>query len=261
MFAGEGYATGAFVSSLPVRRETGCAQGFDFYDDDFSEPFTFNREALQGLTEGWTGSERRGDRTIARAKTWLESVGGPYFMMVHLFDPHSPYDPPEPYLSRHSSFYAGEIAYTDALVGELLDAVRAREDAPIVAIVADHGEGLGEHEEWAHGIFVYDATVHVPWILWGPPVVPVSRVDAAVRLIDVAPTVLDLAGIGVPEVFAGATTRAIGAGRWHRSRGLRREPLHATGVRVGAPGGVDRRRLEVDPDHSSRALRSCVRPG
>ncbi len=212
VFAERGYVTGAFVSSLPVRRETGCAQGFDVYDDDFSEPFTFNREVFRSLTPEWTGSERRGDRTVARAIDWLASVDGPYFLMVHLFDPHSPYDPPEPYLSRYESFYEGEIAYTDSLVARLLDAVRARDSAPVVAVVADHGEGLGEHEEWAHGIFVYDTTVHVPWILWSPSRVPIARIDANVGLVDVAPTLLDLAGIEPPEVFAGQSAKGLAPG-------------------------------------------------
>lgn len=203
VLADQGYATGAFVSSLPVRRETGCAQGFDVYDDDFSMPFPFYRAEFRALTPLWTGSERRGDETVNRAKSWLADTRGPVFLLVHLFDPHSPYDAPEPYASAHDTDYAAEIAYTDALVGELLDAVRARgEAAPVIAVVADHGEGLGEHEEWAHGIFVYDATVHVPFILAGPGVMP-GRVADPVRLVDVAPTLLEVAGLPVEPVFAG----------------------------------------------------------
>jgi len=198
-----GYATGAFVSSLPVRRETGCAQGFDVYDDDFSMPFPFYRESFQALTPLWTGSERRGDETVSRAVAWLEETDGPYFLLVHLFDPHSPYDAPEPYASAHESPYAAEIAYTDALVGELLEAVRAKEEAPpVIAVVADHGEGLGEHEEWAHGIFVYETTVHVPFILSAPGIAP-GRVADRVRLVDVAPTLLDVAGLAPGSGFAG----------------------------------------------------------
>jgi arylsulfatase A-like enzyme/Flp pilus assembly protein TadD len=206
ILAGRGYATGAFVSSLPVRRETGCAQGFEVYDDDFSMPFPFYREQFRPLTPLWTGSERRGDETVSRAVDWLEGVRGPAFLFVHLFDPHSPYDAPEPYASSHDSDYAAEIAFTDALVGRLLAAVRARgETTPVIAVVGDHGEGLGEHEEWAHGMFVYESTVHVPWILTGPAVAP-SRVSDPVRLVDVAPTLLEVAGLPAEPLFAGEST-------------------------------------------------------
>jgi arylsulfatase A-like enzyme/Flp pilus assembly protein TadD len=213
VFAAAGYRTGAFVSALPVREETGCAQGFDRYDDDFSERFVFHSERLKPLEEKWTGSERRGDLTIARALEWLEDTTEPYFLFVHLFDPHSPYDAPEPFASSHPTPYAAEVAYADALVGRLLEAMSDRgTPAPVVAVVSDHGEGLGEHGEWAHGIFLYDATLHVPWILSAPDTLAARRVTSDVRLVDVAPTLLDLAGLESPPVWAGRSCLPLALG-------------------------------------------------
>jgi len=216
-----GYRTGAFVSALPIRRETGCAQGFDVYDDDFSVPFTFYREEFRPLTERWTGSERRGDLTVERALAWLERTKEPAFLFVHLFDAHSPYDAPPEYASRQETPYAGEVAFVDALVGRVLDGIStAFATPPIVAIIADHGEGLGEHEEWAHGLFLYDSTIRVPWILSAPGRITPRRVENGVRLLDVAPTLLELAEIPAPVEWAGRSCAALARGDTESAREL-----------------------------------------
>lgn len=202
VFRERGYRTGAFVSALPLRAETGCAQGFDVYDDDFSEPFPFYRPEFQPLSEKWTGSERRGDTTIARAIEWARDQDGPYFLFVHLFDAHSPYDPP-PGFETPPSHYAGEVRFVDSLVGRLVRAVDEPENPPLVTVVADHGEGLGEHEEWAHGIFLYDTTLHVPWILSWREHLTARRVEALTSLVDVAPTLLACLGWPVPPSWVG----------------------------------------------------------
>jgi arylsulfatase A-like enzyme/Flp pilus assembly protein TadD len=207
-----GFRTAAFVSALPIRKETGCAQGFDLYDDDFSAPMTFYREEFKPLESRWTGSERRGDATVERAARWLEGAERPYFLFVHLFDPHSPYDPPEPFASEQPTAYAGEVAFTDALVGRLLETVKDDADPPLVVVVSDHGEGLGEHGEWAHGFFLYNATVHVPWIIHWPGHVGPRRVATAVRLVDVAPTMLDAIGVAVPGQWTGRSAIALARG-------------------------------------------------
>jgi tetratricopeptide (TPR) repeat protein len=126
----------------------------------------------------------------------LNALKPPFFLWVHFYDPHLPYVPPAPYAARLAGRpYDGEIAFMDAEVGRLLAALRNKGDAPIVVLAADHGESLGEHGENGHGVFVYQATQHVPLIFRGPRIAVGATVAPAVGLIDVAPTLLDLAGL------------------------------------------------------------------
>jgi choline-sulfatase len=178
-----GYSTGAAVSAFVLNREFGLDRGFDLYDDVNGS----DREPK---------AQRRGDRTTDRAIEWLEGAAqGPFFLFVHYFDPHFPYDPPEPFASQFADRYRGEIAFIDTQVGRLLEALRRLnvEQHTLVILTSDHGEGLGEHDEDTHGIYLYDTTLHVPLIVAAPGLLPAGqRVDAQVRLIDIAPTVLDL---------------------------------------------------------------------
>jgi arylsulfatase A-like enzyme/predicted Zn-dependent protease len=139
--------------------------------------------------------------------SWLgDSVAGPTFVWVHLYDPHAPYDPPEPERSRYpDSAYNGSIAFADRMVGDLLDGYRrlGRYDRALVVLTSDHGESLSEHRERTHGVFVYDATVKIPLVLRGPGIAAGTRVTSPVALIDVMPTVLGLAGIQVPATVDG----------------------------------------------------------
>jgi arylsulfatase A-like enzyme/Flp pilus assembly protein TadD len=200
-----GYRTAAFVSAFPVRGETGCAQGFDLYDDDFSEPYEIYGGQYDAWSDRLTGSERRGGITVARALEWLKTAKQPYFLCVHLFDPHAPYDPPEPFASAYDLPYAGEVAYADDLAGRLVDALAGggNEAGTLISVVSDHGEGLREHGEYAHGFFLYDTTLRVPWILWWPGHLTPQKVPADVALIDLAPTLMDAIGLPVPEAWAG----------------------------------------------------------
>ncbi len=175
-----GYQTGAFVSAFVLDRRYGLARGFDHYDDRFE-------------------LERRGDRTAAVAAEWLARAAQdrrPFFAWVHFYDPHDPYDPPAAY-AGFGSPYDGEIAFVDEQIGALVDRLDALglASATIVAVVGDHGESLDEHGEATHGLFVYEAAVRVPVVLWRPGTLPAGRRMAPiVRQVDIAPTLLALAG-------------------------------------------------------------------
>ena len=184
-----GYRTGAVVSAFVLDRRYGLAQGFDEYDD--------RMPARTGAGE----LERRGDQTARAAGDWLNRAGRderPLFLWVHLYDPHDPYDPPPPFRQTFTGRpYDGEIAFADQALGAILDqhARLGRRAPPLVAVAGDHGESLGQHEEQTHAMFVYESTLRVPLILSWPGHLPAGRrVAPLVRAIDVAPTLLDLAG-------------------------------------------------------------------
>jgi arylsulfatase A-like enzyme len=191
----QNYRTGAFVSAFVLDASWGIDQGFDTYFDEFDTGGA-SRIMVGG---GEAGLERRADEVVDRASEWLAAGNDrPFFLWVHLFDPHAPYDAPEPYGSRYADTpYVGEIAFTDAQIGRLLESVTAADGGrqTVVALVGDHGEGLGEHGEVQHGLFVYDESIHVPMIFSGAGVEATGLVrDEVVSLVDVAPTLLDLVG-------------------------------------------------------------------
>ncbi|MGD8328858.1 MAG: sulfatase-like hydrolase/transferase [Acidobacteriota bacterium] len=200
VFHDAGYDTGAFVGAYVLDSRWGLAPGFDTYDDDFDY-------AGGEVTPGQV--ERRGDAVMARALPWLRARGDdPFFAWIHLYDPHAPYDAPEPFASRLADPYDGEVAYTDSLIGELLDTLgeQGMADDTIVLVTADHGEALGDHGEPGHGLFLYDSTILVPLILRLPDDSDSGlEVPAQVRLIDVAPTLLELVGLPAPDNFIGAS--------------------------------------------------------
>lgn len=181
-----GYSCAAFVSAFVLSRRFGLDQGFAVYDEVRAQ------YALSGLVE-----ERPADQTVDAALAWLATAQEPFFLWVHLFDPHQPYRPPPPFAERFAADpYQGEIAFADAELARLLGAARTRAgERLLVAATADHGEGLGEHGERTHSAFLYDSTLRVPLILSGPGV-PVGEVVAEpVLTIDIAPTLLSLAGL------------------------------------------------------------------
>jgi arylsulfatase A-like enzyme/Tfp pilus assembly protein PilF len=186
-----GFRTGAFVSSIVLSKQSGLGRGFDTYADRF-EIGDDDARFLNTI-------QKRGDTTVAEAAAWLRQPGSERrFAWVHLYDPHDPYEPPEPYATRYAGrSYDGEVAWSDDLVGRL-DAVLAetgRRDDTLLVVTADHGEGLDEHGEAVHGFFVYETTLHVPLIVRGPRVIPGTRITGVTRSIDVLPTVLDLLGL------------------------------------------------------------------
>jgi arylsulfatase A-like enzyme/predicted Zn-dependent protease len=193
-FQAAGHRTGAFVSAFVLDRRFGLARGFATYHDRVPP----GRAADQG-----DPSHRavRAEETVGRALEWLSAEPArPFFLWVHLFDPHHPYEPPEPYAGRfRDDPYDGEIAYMDAQLGRLLDAAAAR--GALVAVMGDHGEGLGDHQEVTHSYFVYSNTQRVPFLLSLPGHLPAgAAVDGVVRGVDLSPTLLDLAGLpALPE--------------------------------------------------------------
>jgi choline-sulfatase len=189
-----GYRTGAFVGAYVLDSRFGLDQGFDVYDDEIPK-----REGATGSLE----AERRGDVVAARAIGWLRSLpddGRPFFLWMHLYDPHAPYTPPPEWLARaHGQPYDGEVAFADAQLGALVDALRAtgRGERTLTVVAGDHGESLGEHGEADHGMLLYEAALRVPLVMAGPGV-PVSTRDEPVSLVDIVPTVLGRLGVEAP---------------------------------------------------------------
>ncbi len=152
--------------------------------------------------------ERRGGEVVAHALAWLtQHPKGPFFIWVHLYDAHDPYDPPEPYKSRYASApYDGEIAYVDSALGKLLGYLREHGLYPgsLIAVMADHGEALGDHGESTHGIFLYDETIRVPLLIKLPGERAAGKhIESRVGLVDVLPTLLQAAGFTVPREIQG----------------------------------------------------------
>ena len=179
-----GYATGAAVSSFALRRDRGLAAGFDFYDDEVSD-------------------ERPGTDTAARLERWIDSSAGrPVFAFLHLYEPHAPYSPPEPFRSRYAARpYDGEIAAADAAVGGFLEFLKKRGlySRALILFVSDHGEGLNDHGEEEHGVFLYREEIRVPLLIKRPAAANAGQsVAAPVGLVDVFPSVAQEAGFPVP---------------------------------------------------------------
>jgi arylsulfatase A-like enzyme/Tfp pilus assembly protein PilF len=200
-----GYETAAFIGAFVLDRSFGLAQGFSIYDvGNWGEAKLFGNLA----------AERRADAVHDAFSSWLEgrAEDGPFFAWIHLYDPHAPYTPPEPFRKRYASDpYAGEIAYTDAAVGKIvadLDSLKLL-DSTLVAVVGDHGEGLGEHGEHTHSLLIYNSTIHVPMLLHLPDRLPSGKtIDRLTRTIDLAPTILDYLGLAQP-FGQGASLRSL----------------------------------------------------
>lgn len=193
-----GYATAAAVSAVVLRgAEGGLTTGFDLYDDAVGE---------QGR-RGAGGVQRSGDDSLAAVLPWLAErrPGEPFFLFLHLFEPHTPYEPPPPF-DRYALAYDGEIATADAVVGRLLDALRDADlyDGALIALLSDHGEGLGDHGEDEHGVLLYREAIQVPLVVKLPAQEGAGgRIETPVGLVDVAPTLLEQVGLEVPNGLDG----------------------------------------------------------
>ncbi len=197
LLGGAGYATGAAVSSYVLRHETGIARGFDLYDDHLAS----------GHGKAIGEIQRPGPQTLEAVLPWLRSVAGkPFFLFFHLYEPHSPRDPPAPFAALYGKSYDGEVAAADAVVGRLVDELKTLHvyDRSTIFLLADHGEGLGDHGEDEHGVLLYRESLQVPLIVKLPGSVDAgASVDRPAELVDVAPTVLALAGVAPPAALPG----------------------------------------------------------
>ena len=208
---GLGFATGAFVGGFPLTKRFGLTPGFDVYDDQIPE--------LKGDIS-FTMPERRADEVVSRAAEWIGKQDNRFFAWVHVFDPHSPYKPPDEFLAKYSAQpYDGEVAWVDRTLGPLFDRLATLSRPTVVVVTADHGESLGEHGEMTHGMFAYEATLRVPLIVAriDPRDTRAARglvIDTPARHVDIAPTVLDVVGVTPDGSFAGWSLReVIRAGR------------------------------------------------
>jgi arylsulfatase A-like enzyme/Tfp pilus assembly protein PilF len=187
-FRAAGYATGAVIGAVVLARRYGLDQGFESYDDGTSS----RSSGAGGIPE------RSAGEVTDRALEWFARAPRPFFLWVHYFDPHHEYRPPQPFAERFAANpYDGEIAYVDTQLGRLLDGLEpgGSHRETLIVVTSDHGESLGEHGESAHSYTLYDAVLRVPLILRGPGVPPGRVVERLVRLVDVAPTLLALAGL------------------------------------------------------------------
>jgi arylsulfatase A-like enzyme/Flp pilus assembly protein TadD len=206
----QGYHTAAFVGSLILDPLDGTAPGFDRGFDVYDAGFHLRRHGM----DRYKSVERRAGVVVDRALAWLsQNHTSPFFLWVHLYDAHDPYDPPAPYKQRYASQpYDGEIAYADSAVGKLLNVLRTHGlyDSALIAIMADHGESLGAHGENTHGVFLYDETLHVPLVIKLPAARAAGRrVETRVGLVDVAPTILQEAGVAVPKEMQGEPLQSV----------------------------------------------------
>ncbi len=197
----QGYHTAAFIGAVILDSNTlspGLDRGFDFYD---------NFPAKTETKERWGRVERRAMDVVQHAESWLDKHRtGPRFVWVHLYDPHDPYEAPTPFSQKYKEPYDGEIAYADSAVGNLIASLKkaGSYQNTIIVVVGDHGEGLGEHGEETHGIFLYDSTLHVPLILKMAGTTQAGTViDAQVRTTDILPTILSLTNTTAPAELNG----------------------------------------------------------
>jgi choline-sulfatase len=210
-----GYRTGAFVSAFPLDVRFGLARGFDVYDDRYGKGV--ERQAFRE-------PERPGPATVAAAMSWIASpqspspqspaaspqplAAAPWFAWVHLYEPHFPYAPPEPFATRYRDApYLGEVSAADAALAPLVSPIVEQGAAgrTLVVVTGDHGESLGDHGEQTHGLFAYEATLRVPLLVYQPRLLAPRVVDDPVRHVDVLPTVLDMIGITAPQGLDGTS--------------------------------------------------------
>ena len=195
MLRGHGYATGAFVGAFPLDARFGLNQGFDLYDDNYGKGQTTLDFVIQ---------ERRASAVLdAATRWWGANAGKKRFMWIHLYDPHAPYRPPEPFATEYADDpYLGEIAYVDDSLGRALTPLLGKQT--LLIVTADHGEARGDHGEQTHGLFAYESTLKIPLVVWQSGIA--HRVEPAyVRHIDIVPTILEQLGIAKPPALPGVS--------------------------------------------------------
>jgi arylsulfatase A-like enzyme/Flp pilus assembly protein TadD len=193
-----GFSTAAIISAFVLDARFGLNQGFDYYNDRFENP------PGKDIAHN---DERRGEETSRFARAWLdEHQNENFFLFLHYFDPHAEYAPPEPYASEYQkNRYAGEIAYTDYCIGQVIDKLKELGiyDSTLLIITSDHGESLGEHGETTHDFFIYQSTLHVPLIFKLPGSTSSHKIKDRVGLVDIVPTVCKILNIDPPPGIQG----------------------------------------------------------
>jgi choline-sulfatase len=189
-----GFRTGAFVGAFVLDSKWGLDQGFERYADDF------DLSSTRGRSMSLATVQRRANEVVDLALPWLDEVRDErFFAWLHFYDPHTPYAPPEPYASRYAGRpYDGEVAFTDAQLGRVVAFLEQRGllDRTIIAVLADHGESLGEHQEGTHGFFIYESATRIPFVIRAPfDRTRGQRVADPVRTVDLMPTLLSLLGL------------------------------------------------------------------
>lgn len=190
-----GYSTGAFVGAYPLDSRFGLARGFDVYDDQYRDQ---NSQKLSAI-------ERKAERVLDSALEWLKAQQRPWFLWVHCFDPHDPYEPPEPFRTQYEKqLYDGEVAYVDASLGKLFHYMNSHDlyASTLVILTGDHGESLGQHGEKTHGYFAYNSTLWIPLVI-SLPDAKKGQVDQVVCHVDIFPTVCDVLRIKKPAFLQG----------------------------------------------------------
>ncbi|HXF25969.1 MAG TPA: sulfatase-like hydrolase/transferase, partial [Bryobacteraceae bacterium] len=205
----QGWDTAAFVSAAVLKKIFGFNNGFAVYDDQLPRPG--NAEEFR------EDPERRAGDTVDRALQWLNTQSGkPYFLWVHLYDPHMPYNPPGAFAQEYRDRpYDGEIAYADEQLGRLFDAVQKKSPSgkTIVAVLSDHGESLSDHGEFTHGVFLYDSTLRIAFMMSGPGIPAGLRVKQQVRSVDFLPTILAMLGGSAPANVQGLSLVPVFSGK------------------------------------------------
>ncbi len=195
-----GYATGAFIGGYPLHSRFGLAQGFDVYDENY--------EAVQYIK--LSAGERRAEAVIDPALDWVKKQKTPWFLWIHCFDPHDPYEPPEPFRTQHTdSLYDGEVAYVDFQLGKVFAYIKEYNlfDRTVTVFTGDHGESLGQHGEKTHGYLAYNSTIWIPLILSAPGI-EAGRIDQYVCHMDIFPTLCELLGVKKPPSLQGRSLLA-----------------------------------------------------
>ena len=191
------YATAAFIGAFPLDSRFGISQGFDLYDDDYDV-----RSSKTDL-----GKERKADIVVDRAISWLKEQNSLWFLWIHCWDPHDPYEPPEPFKKQFSKNpYDGEVAYVDHVLGRLFKYMEENNlfDTSLIIFTGDHGESLGEHNEETHGLFAYNSTIWIPLIISVPDLKP-RKVKQYVSHIDIFPTICEVLDIEKPAFLHGTS--------------------------------------------------------
>jgi arylsulfatase A-like enzyme/Flp pilus assembly protein TadD len=222
-----GYSTGAFVGAYPLDSRFGLSQGFDSYSDEYSRIHSVNLSSL----------ERKAENVTEAAIEWLITRRSPWFLWIHCWDPHTPYDPPEPFKTQYKDhLYEGEVAYVDMVLGKLFEHMKDRNlsDSTLIVFTGDHGESLGQHGEETHGFFAYNSSLWIPLIISSPETTP-GRVDSYISHVDIFPTVCDILGIPKPSFLQGTSLLPAMKGKKLPERPIYFESLYPYYSRGWAP--------------------------